>query len=158
MDKISISFSNILLLLDVMHWETIYILNVYLDDIWLRQVKRMGQVILLIRVPLVHMRDRWEQVFASMFFFHSDLRNTFQCASTLTDCNRFFFSIEYMFSLIVNETQDLFFPLNRGQVLNPILAVLHARVHTSVLALLHLCEYPHMLILVHGYSTNQIHL
>jgi hypothetical protein len=70
----------------------------------------------------------------------------------------FFFSIENMFPLIINETHDLFFPFNRGQVLDPILAVLQGRVHASVLAFLHLCEYPHMLLLVHGYSTDQIHL
>ena len=76
----------------------------------------------------------------------------------MADSNRFFFSIENMFSLIINESQYLFFPFNRGQVLDPILAVLHARVHTSIISFLHLCEYPHVLILVHGYSTNQIHL
>ena len=118
----------------------------------------MSHVILLIRVSLMHMRDRRQQVFASVFFFHCDLRNTLQCASTLAYSDCFFFSIEYMFSLIINETQDLFFPFNRGQVLDPILAILHCRTHTSVLGFLHLCENPHVLILIHGNSTNQIHL
>ena len=141
-----------------MHWETIYVLDVDLDDVWLRQIKRMSHIMLLIRVPLMYMRDRREQVFASVFFFHCDLRDTFQCASALAYSDCFFFSIEYMFSLIIYETQDLFFPFDRGQVLDPILAILHGRTHTSVLGFLHLCENPHMLILIHGNSTNQIHL
>ena len=64
-----------------------------------------------------------------------------------------------MFSLIINETQDLFLPLNRGKILDPILAVKHVRIYGSILAsFLHLSEYLHVLILVHGYCTDQIHL
>ena len=121
-----------------MHWETIYILDVDLDDFCLSQVKRMRQVVLLIRGPLMYMGDRREQVFASMFFFQCNLRNALLRAYTIAYSNCLFFSIENMFSLIINETQDLVFPFNRGQVLHPILAVLHARVHTSILAFLHL--------------------